>query len=66
VKRTGRREEPAEVFRGIVATIGELLRFLAQRRLWWMLPLVTMLLVVGLLVVLASTTGLGPFIYTLF
>lgn len=45
---------------------GELLAFLWQRKLWWLIPMVTLLLVFGLLLVFASTSGLGPFIYTLF
>jgi hypothetical protein len=45
---------------------GELLAFLWQRKLWWMIPLVAMLLFFGLIIVVGSTTGVGPFIYTLF
>lgn len=45
---------------------GELLAFLWQRKLWWLIPMVTVLLVFGLLLVFASASGVGPFIYTLF
>ena len=45
---------------------GELLRFLWQRKLWWLIPLVTVLLIFGLLLAFASMSGLGPFIYPLF
>ena len=45
---------------------GELLKFLWQRKLWWLIPMVTLLLLLGLLLVFASTSGVGPFIYTLF
>jgi len=45
---------------------GELLGFLWKRRLWWLIPMVTILLVMGLLVIFSSASGLGPFIYTLF
>ena len=44
----------------------ELLAFLWQRKLWWLIPMVTVLLLLGLLLVFASTSGVGPFIYTLF
>ena len=44
----------------------ELLRYLWKRRLWWMIPLVTVLLVFSSLVAFGSTSGVGPFIYTLF
>lgn len=45
---------------------GELLVYLWQRKLWWLIPMVMVLLSFGLLVVFASTSGVGPFIYTLF
>jgi drug/metabolite transporter superfamily protein YnfA len=46
--------------------VGELLAFLWQRKLWWLLPVVVALLVIGLLATFASATGIGPFVYTLF
>lgn len=46
--------------------VSELMGFLWQRRLWWLLPMVFMLVIVGLLLVFAQATGLAPFIYTLF
>jgi Family of unknown function (DUF5989) len=45
---------------------GELLSFLWQQRLWWLIPMVIMLLAVGGLLVTAQSSALGPFIYTLF
>jgi hypothetical protein len=45
---------------------GELLGFLWQRKLWWLIPMVAVLLVFGLLLIFASASGIGPFIYTLF
>ena len=45
---------------------GELLLFLWQRKLWWMIPLVFVLLVLGLLIVFGTSSGAGPFIYALF
>jgi hypothetical protein len=44
----------------------ELLSFLWKRKLWWLVPMVALLLVFGLLVIFASVSGIGPFIYTLF
>ena len=46
--------------------VGELLSFLWQRKLWWLIPMVVVLLVFGLLLIFASSSGIGPFIYTLF
>jgi hypothetical protein len=51
---------------GFVRTIGELFQFLIQRRAWFLIPIVVGLLFIGALVVLASATQLGPFIYTIF
>jgi len=45
---------------------GELLVFLWQRKMWWMIPMVLVLLFFGLIIVVGSSTGVGPFIYTLF
>ena len=46
--------------------VGELLNFLWQRKLWWLIPMVAVLLIFGLLLIFASASGVGPFIYTLF
>ena len=45
---------------------GEFLVFLWERKLWWMIPMVTVLVVFGLLLVFAQSSALAPFIYTLF
>jgi hypothetical protein len=45
---------------------GELLAFLWARKLWWLIPMVLVLLVFGGLMVTAQSSALGPFIYTLF
>jgi hypothetical protein len=44
----------------------ELLRFLWERKLWWLIPMTAILLLFGLLLIFASASGVGPFIYTLF
>ena len=44
----------------------ELLTFLWQLKMWWAIPMVVVLLIVGLLIGFASASGVGPFIYTLF
>jgi Family of unknown function (DUF5989) len=49
-----------------VGIVGQLLNFLWQRKLWWLIPMVAVLLLFGLLLVFASASGVGPFIYTLF
>ena len=45
---------------------GELLSFLWQAKLWWMIPLVFVMLFLGIIVALGATTGIGPLFYPLF
>ncbi len=40
--------------------------FLKNRKKFWLLPLIMVLLTFGVLIVLASGTAIAPFIYTLF
>ena len=40
--------------------------FLGQRKKFWLLPLIMILLMFGVLIVLASGSAIAPFIYTLF
>ncbi|MFQ5400515.1 MAG: DUF5989 family protein [Anaerolineae bacterium] len=49
-----------------LGVVRELLAFLWARKLWWLIPMVTVLLLFGLMLIFASTSGLAPFIYTLF
>ncbi len=44
----------------------ELLFFLWERRLWWMIPMVTILLLFGFLMIFVQGSPVAPFIYTLF
>ena len=45
---------------------GELLSFLWARKLWWLMPMIILLLAFGLLIGFAQTSAIAPFIYTLF
>lgn len=45
--------------------LGELWGFLRDNKKWWLIPIVVVLLLLGLLIMLSSS-GLAPFIYTLF
>lgn len=40
--------------------------FLKVRKKFWLLPLITVLLILGGLLVLSSGSAIAPFIYTLF
>lgn len=46
--------------------MGELLVFLWERKLWWLIPMVTVLLLFGVLLIFAQSSAIAPFIYTLF
>lgn len=44
----------------------DLWNFLKTRKKWWLAPLIVVLILLGLLIVLAGSSALAPFIYTLF
>jgi len=43
----------------------ELWDFLKSNKKWWLIPIIVVFLILGMLILLSST-GLAPFIYTLF
>ncbi len=45
---------------------GELLGFLWEQKLWWLIPMMSVFLIFGLLLVFTQGSALAPFIYTLF
>lgn len=45
---------------------GELIAFLWQRKLWYLIPMVLTIVAFGLLMIFAEGTAIAPFIYTLF
>lgn len=51
---------------GGVGTVAELFSFLWQRKRFWLIPFVVILLLVGVLILVGEVTGVAPFIYTLF
>ncbi len=48
------------------SVIGELFVFLWKNKLWWLIPMLSVLVVFGLLLLFAQTSPIAPFIYTLF
>ena len=40
--------------------------FLKERKKWWLVPLMVLIVLITLLIVLGSSTALAPFIYSLF
>jgi Family of unknown function (DUF5989) len=49
-----------------MSILGELWAFLRTRKKFWLLPIITMMVLFGALVVLAQGSAIAPFIYTLF
>lgn len=46
--------------------MGELWGFMRERKKWWLLPVILVMLIVGTLLVFAQGSALAPFIYTIF
>lgn len=49
-----------------LATVAEVFRFLHERQKYWLGPIIIMLVLFGFLIVAGETSGLGPFVYSLF
>ncbi len=45
---------------------GELISFFWSHKRWWMMPMIIVILLMGVLLVLAQSSVIAPFIYTLF
>ena len=56
------RKERSEMGEFVV----ELWAFMRERKKFWLLPIVTVLLLFGALIVLTQGSAVAPFIYTLF
>jgi hypothetical protein len=46
--------------------LSEFWRFLSSRKKFWLLPLLVMTFLFGVLLIMAESSALAPFIYTLF
>lgn len=44
----------------------ELWAFIRSRKKFWLLPIIIVMVLFGTLVILANTSAIAPFIYTLF
>ena len=45
---------------------GQYFEFIRKYKKWWVMPIVTLLLLFGILIIFGQSSVLGPFIYTLF
>lgn len=46
--------------------VGELFSFFWGNKRWWMVPMLITLFLLGAMIVLAQSSAIAPFIYTLF
>lgn len=46
--------------------VGELFSFFWSNKKWWLVPMLVALFLIGSLIVLAQSSAIAPFIYTLF
>ena len=44
----------------------DLFRFFKERKKFWLIPVILVLLIIGLVIVFGGASALGPFLYTLF
>jgi competence protein ComGC len=49
-----------------VEFLKDLWNFLRERKKWWLVPLIIVLLLIGALLIFAESSAIGSFIYTLF
>jgi len=49
-----------------MSLLAEFWKFLRVRKKFWLLPLLMMIILFGALLILAESSALAPFIYTLF
>ena len=49
-----------------MALVAELWAFMKERKKWWLVPVIVVMLIVGTLLIFAQGSALAPFIYTIF
>jgi Family of unknown function (DUF5989) len=48
-----------------VGVAGELMTFFWRNKRWWLVPVLTLLFLLGTMIVLAESSAIAPFIYSL-
>ena len=51
---------------GFLTLIRELVTFLRQEKKWWLIPLCVTLVLMTVLIVVAESSAIAPFVYSLF
>lgn len=59
-------EEPQELVITNPGFFKQFIRFLRVRKLYWLTPIVLLLLMVGVLIIVGQSSSVSPFIYALF
>lgn len=49
-----------------VTIVQDMMSFLWKEKLWFLIPIVALLLIIGLLLIFSTASGIAPVIYTLF
>jgi hypothetical protein len=49
-----------------ISIIKEFFEFLRERKRWWIAPILVFMVLLGVLLIFASSSTLAPFIYSLF
>jgi hypothetical protein len=44
----------------------DIIRFIMERKIYWLAPIIVVLLLIGVLIIVGGSTAVAPFIYTLF
>jgi len=44
---------------------GDLMKFLWKVKLWFLIPFIVLLIIFGMILIFAQSTGIAPFIYTI-
>ena len=44
----------------------QLLKYLSERKKWWLLPIILIIVGLGFIVIFSSHSAIAPFIYTIF
>lgn len=58
--------DPTDLARSMWELIKDFAGFMAQRKKYWMLPIIVVMMLLGVLIVVAKGSAIAPFIYTIF
>jgi hypothetical protein len=62
----GKIDQEVKHLRQRAGIVAEVFQFLWETKLWWMAPMIILLLLLGILIIFAETSPVAPFVYTLF